>query len=559
VIVFLLYSYSIVYTKNKFKKALFGEKMKSDILRIHNKKYMKEFWNNYKSKIIWTLLLILIVWGIVAIRKQGGEEVKNAQVKMGTIKETVKVTGSVRSQNDTSLSFEKSGTVAKIYVTEGQSIKAGTVLMSLSGGDSRAQVLEAEANLKAEEARLQNLKEGARTEEVDLKKITLSSAESDKKIATTNAFESARNALSSALDILGYKLRDTIKNSSGDEYSLTFSSCNASLEADVARNRKDLDSFVKKWESDLSVLEKNGGAKEALVLSLGGTERVRTLTSSLSDLASLSCATASSKTQQDISTAKTTLNATVSDINNKISLLSAAHNAVSRASADLTLTTSSPVSSRVASAEAAVSAAYARLLSAKNTQNKNSLIAPIAGVVSSVGIEEGELASVGKTVVRIIGTNSYKITAKLTENDVAKVSIGNKAEVTLPALSLEKPLGGVITSIDSAESDSGSTPLYTVKISLTDEQDLLKSGMSADVIIVTSEKKDVLVIPFSFVTQKEKDVYLVSVEKKEGDKTTLEEKEVILGKKGTDGLIEVVAGLAAGDLLRPHTPTSSKK
>jgi multidrug efflux pump subunit AcrA (membrane-fusion protein) len=217
---------------------------------------MKEFWNNYKSKIIWALLLILVVWGIVAIRKQGEEEVKNAQVKTGTIKETVKVTGSVKSQNDTSLSFEKSGPVSKIYVKEGNTVKAGTILMSLSGGDSRAQVLEAEANWRAEKARLQNLEEGARTEEVDLKKITLSSAESDKKIATTNAFESARNALSSALDILGYKLRDTIKNSSGDEYALTFSSCNSSLEADVARSRKDLDSFVKKWESDLSALEK---------------------------------------------------------------------------------------------------------------------------------------------------------------------------------------------------------------------------------------------------------------------------------------------------------------
>jgi HlyD family secretion protein len=206
-----------------------------------------------------------------------------------------------------------------------------------------------------------------------------------------------------------------------------------------------------------------------------------------------------------------------------------------------------------------VDAAYARLLSAKNAQNKNSLVAPITGIVSSVKIEEGELASVGKSVIRLIGTNSYEITAKLTESDVAKVSIGNKADINLPALVLPKPLEGVVTSIDSAESDSGSTPLYTVKISLSDTQNLLKSGMSADVIIVTSEKTDVLVIPFSFTTRKMKDTYLVTLEKREGKRVILEEKEVVLGKRSTDGLVEVLAGLAAGDTIRNNASSTSSQ
>jgi membrane fusion protein, multidrug efflux system len=113
---------------------------------------------------------------------------------------------------------------------------------------------------------------------------------------------------------------------------------------------------------------------------------------------------------------------------------------------------SSPIEAQIAAAHAAADLTHARVKSAQAAQElaQNQLsyvkvIAPADGVVSRLGVHEGQLIQPGQTFASLVPAATY-IIANFKETQVGRIAKGQKVEVTVDAWP-GKPLEGVVESV----------------------------------------------------------------------------------------------------------------
>jgi membrane fusion protein, macrolide-specific efflux system len=178
------------------------------------------------------------------------------------------------------------------------------------------------------------------------------------------------------------------------------------------------------------------------------------------------------------------------------------------------------------------------------------LTAPVAGTVTAVNIEPGADAPSGVAIA--IQSAALVVTTNVVESDVTKISVGQKATVTVAAINAT--LQGTVTSIAPAGSSSGSNGVveYPVELTLDAPPRGLRPGMSADVSIVTATATGVLAIP-SRALDGTLGSYTVRVVNADGSTET---RSVTVGIV-TSSLAEIQSGLQAGE--RVVTGTSSSQ
>lgn len=185
-------------------------------------------------------------------------------------------------------------------------------------------------------------------------------------------------------------------------------------------------------------------------------------------------------------------------------------------------------------------------LDTTNKQIENSKItAPIDGTISKVNFLVGEQISPVNQVISMLGANNFEIEVLISEADIAKIKIGNKVEITLDAFGDEVKFKGAVVFIEPAETVIQDVIYYKVKVNFDPAGENVKSGMTANVTIVTAEHNNVLMIPSRTVVQKNGQGKIVRVLKN----NQVEERAVNLGLAGDEGLVEVVSGLNNGDVV----------
>jgi len=178
-----------------------------------------------------------------------------------------------------------------------------------------------------------------------------------------------------------------------------------------------------------------------------------------------------------------------------------------------------------------------------------SLRVPVTGIVTDVAIQAGSDAPSGAAITLAGGT--LEVTTSVVESDVASISVGQAATVTIAALD-GVAIDGTVASIAPAASSSGSSGVvsYAVEVALTNPPDGLRSGMSADVTITTASATGVLAIPARALTGTAGS-YRVRVLAADG---TVATKVVTVGLI-TSSLVEIKSGLQAGDVVITGTST----
>jgi len=208
--------------------------------------------------------------------------------------------------------------------------------------------------------------------------------------------------------------------------------------------------------------------------------------------------------------------------------------------------------------------AKASLQSSLDNLNKTSYNSPIDGIITSLRVEEGEVAIIGTmnnpgTVLMTIADLSVmEVEVEVDETDVIGVQTGQIAEVKVDAFP-EQTIQGKVTEIGSSAiqklTASEESKDFKVVITLKDPPKKLKPGLSASADIIVAEKKDVLAIPISALVLREK-------EEEKGKKKKKEEEEGIYVvsdsrvkfqpvKKGIMGemTIEITEGLKEGQKI----------
>jgi macrolide-specific efflux system membrane fusion protein len=119
--------------------------------------------------------------------------------------------------------------------------------------------------------------------------------------------------------------------------------------------------------------------------------------------------------------------------------------------------------------------------------------APIAGIVTAVNISKGLTAPSGDAIT--IDADTFDVTASVVESDVAKMAVGQAADVSIAAVDAD--LTGKVKAIapTATGNTTGNVVDYAVTISLENPPTGVRAGMTADVTITIATANNVLTVP----------------------------------------------------------------
>lgn len=164
----------------------------------------------------------------------------------------------------------------------------------------------------------------------------------------------------------------------------------------------------------------------------------------------------------------------------------------------------SAIQAQLKAAELAVEDAETRLKETK-------IFAPIAGTVLDIAVEKGTIVasaitnlSGGSAVMTIADLSNLRVVGSIDEAQIGRVARGQRVEIRVDAYA-DRVFQGAVDFVSPLGKEASSVVTFDVEIAVSDEQaSLLRSGMSADVEIVTAEQKDVLLVPLLAVQSKGK-------------------------------------------------------
>lgn len=194
-------------------------------------------------------------------------------------------------------------------------------------------------------------------------------------------------------------------------------------------------------------------------------------------------------------------------------------------------------------AKARYQQAVAGLDQAKYNLSKTTMTSPMAGVVTSLNAEVGEIVMIGTmnnpgTVIMTVSDMSeIETEVEVDETDIAQVKIGQEAEIEIDAYP-DTTFRGKVTEIGHTARISGlgsqdQVTNFLVKIMLLDEVPSIRPGMSASVDITTDFREDALNVPIQAVVMREEkaDTLMAKKEKKEGTLASVDSLSKKVNKK----------------------------
>jgi HlyD family secretion protein len=177
--------------------------------------------------------------------------------------------------------------------------------------------------------------------------------------------------------------------------------------------------------------------------------------------------------------------------------LAATRSGIVQAEASLARVQASVQEEDILLAQLQVEQAQLSLEQAEHQLEGTMLRAPHAGVITTVGVREGEMSG-GQPAFVLTDLSPYHIEVIVDEIDIGRVATGQPVTITLDAFPGESLSGQVTTIADTARLDTGVVSyLVTVHLDRTDVP--LRAGMTANVDIVTERRSDILLVPNRFV------------------------------------------------------------
>lgn len=148
--------------------------------------------------------------------------------------------------------------------------------------------------------------------------------------------------------------------------------------------------------------------------------------------------------------------------------------------------------------EAAVAEAEHRLSQAERDLARAVIRAPIDGLVVErpvdIGAVVADVTAAGATLLAVVADDQrIRLVAEVDENDIARVRVGQEAEVSIDAFS-EETFQGTVRKVSSSGTVEHNVSNFEIEIELAADE-RLRVGMSADARVVVLEYRDVILVP----------------------------------------------------------------
>lgn len=195
-----------------------------------------------------------------------------------------------------------------------------------------------------------------------------------------------------------------------------------------------------------------------------------------------------------------------------------------------------------------ISAAEAKVAAAEATVSLGWIEAPFNGTITQAYPKVGDQISSGTSGFRVDDLNQLYMDVEISEVDINRVKVGQKAELTFDAISA-KTFTGKVTEVATVGEDFGSGVDFIVTLKIIDPDEQVKPGMTAAVNIIVSEETNILTIPNRAVRLNDgkRIIYVLR-------NGALQEMEIGVGAS-SDTSIEIVSGdVQEGDLIVLNPP-----
>ena len=404
-----------------------------------------------------------------------------ARVKTSSSLEAVSYDGKINSSESMMIIPSASGKVTSVKVDIGSQVKKGDVLFTIDDTTAQLQLRQAKASLNSAGANYSKI---------------VSAANPQAETQAKQALERAENELRDAQTLY-------------DSTKAQFESSSLIMPAQAA------------YDNALSNYERISFLAES------GEESQYNL-----DTAKNALDTASAQLENAKSQAQSSMNSADSRLKN-------ARTALDAAKENYSLTTGSvnPENAKVAKAQ--VESAQAAFDLAQKNVNDTVIKAPIDGHIASNSIKIGDMVSPQVPAMSIINPKNMEMTVNVSDAYIDEIFSGKE---NISAEILVSATGETVTGIIAAASPGSdpATGLYSVKISIANEDGSLKDGMLASAKLIQQNADSEILIPSESVLEENgaKFVYTVT----DG---SIVKKEIVTGQEKNRYI--AVTGLNADD------------
>ena len=487
---------------------------------------MKGLFAFFAQKIVLLGILgVVLGAGVVAFFAGGGSNGTEVLiVHPSKFVQEVSVSGKVIAAQDVDLGFAQSGRISRVYANVGQRVALGSLLAEVENGDLRATVLQKQAAFEAAEAELSRLQSGTR------EKGALEQANEVVINAIRDAYISADDAVHNSID-------QFVSNPRTPNPQLNFTVLDSQIVTNFIVKRVTVEPMLQIWQATTVVLSPSSDLSSSAAAAQVNLVAVSAfLSDAAAALAQASISASLTQTKldgyvSDVAAARTSIGSAITALT---SAVTAERDA--RADLDATPETIAAQAARVKAAEAEVRNAQAQL-------EKSFIRAPFAGVIAKMDAKVGKIISPNTPEISLISTGAFQIESFVPEINVALLSIGNQAVVTLDAYG-DTLFAAKVVSIDPAETVQDGVSTYRALLEFDAQDPRIKSGMTANIVITTKEKEGVIAVPQGIVVSRDGKKYVPILK----SKATVE-KEVTVGDVSSRGDIEILSGLTDGDTV----------
>lgn len=496
--------------------------------------------------IFFAVIGIVIVIYVYFIRPKGIKPDFLVVKRMDIVQE-VDATGRVKPAQSVDLAFEKSGKISRVYASVGDKVKENQLLINLENSDLMAQLSQSEAALESAQAKLDELKKGARPEEIQVKEAELKKAQQDLDNYYNSVADILNDAHNKADDALRKQIDELFSDDFSDNPQLTFLVSDSYAEIDsesqkISANNalKELKLKINNLPSDhLSLDQELIDAKKHLITIKNFLIRLTDAVSAAIGISSTTAATYKGY----INTARTNVNTALANITAQEGYVAAQRATIERIQNELTLKKAGTIEEQIRAQEAQIKQAQANIQNVQAQIQKTIIRSPINGIVTKQEAKKGEIAPANTSIISVISEFQFEIEANIAEVDIAKVKIGDPVNVTLDAYGDDLIFKAKVTTIDPAETIIEGVATYKTTFQFLNEDERINPGMTANLDIITERKENVIVIPQRAVIVKNGEKFVQILQ----DGGKVEKIKIETGVRGSDGNVEIIKGVDEGD------------
>lgn len=164
-----------------------------------------------------------------------------------------------------------------------------------------------------------------------------------------------------------------------------------------------------------------------------------------------------------------------------------------------------------------------------------SVIAPHAGYIVKRYYQEGYYANVGDALFNLADISTLLVKINIPEGQIGSVNVGSLVEIEAPSMPGKK-FTGKVTKIAAVADVPERT--FAAEVSILNNDEVLKGGIYANVLIKAQPKENALIIPQSAIVMREdqRTVFVL-------DKDNFVQRKVLTTGYIGDGIVEVLGGL----------------